>query len=155
MHQEPAAKKNPVFLTGIPGIDIQHDELFFMCNAQLDALGKKNPDLNAVIISLNDILVFLRSHCSTEESLLKMIDFPKVAEHKTQHRNLCSQFAKGIKELQNSEGSEISRYIRSFMNALRAHISVFDRDYKAHVDKIIALRKKFNISALKARVLAG
>ena len=155
MGKRMTAKLNPMYSTGIPGIDIQHNELISICNNTLDILEKTNPSFDSVAVFAEDILKCLKSHRSTEENLLKMVGFPKTAEHMAQHKILYYQLKEVMKALKNNDCTEISHYVFSFRNALLTHISVFDREYTDHIEEIITLKKKFNISALRAQVLAG
>ena len=153
MGGKPTVKLNPVYLTGIPGIDVQHEELFFTCDTLRKSSVRKNASLDSIIASAGEFLKNLKTHYTVEETLLEMIGFPKAAEHKAQHRKLFNVLKKEIKALKSNENPEISRFAHSLQDALINHIAVSDREYTVHIESLIEMRKKFNITALKARIL--
>ena len=155
MDREPKEKLAPQYLTGIPGIDMQHTELFFFCSKLLGNLkdGSFSPDLASE--SVKEILEGLEAHYLTEEILLDMIDFPRMAEHKTKHEKILNEVKDNIGAFSTANAVEMGRIIRAFRDNLLTHISVFDREYVLHVENIISLKEKFKITALKARSIAG
>jgi len=154
MSRKSTTKLNFAYATGVPGIDIQHNELFCMCNALQKSLVKMTAPLpDSVYLSVQDIMKHLKSHCFTEESLLEMIGFPKTAEHKIQHKKLFNLFRRQLRALKNKDVSEINSFVSSLRETLINHVSVSDIEFSVHIETLMALRKKFNITALKARVL--
>jgi len=153
MDRKPTPELNSEYSTGIPGIDNQHSELFFMCNVLLKNLVKENHPPDAAYLSAQDIMRNLKNHCSTEEYLLDMVGFPKTPDHKIQHKKIFKTLNKELKAIKNSKGSDVSRFVRTFRDSLRTHISDADSEYAIHVKNLIFLRNKYNITALKAQVL--
>jgi len=152
MSRKPASKLTPACLTGIPGIDSQHNEIFLMFKVLLKRLVKKDISLAAAYSSVEEIMKCLKSHCSTEEHLLDMIGFPKALEHKTHHKKLLRKLNRELKIIESSKG-EIGCFARTLWDIVRAHILDSDREYAIHIENLISMRKKYNITALKARVL--
>ena len=152
MGRKSTAKLDPKYLTGIPGIDSQHKEIVSMCNTLLKNLEKGNsPD--SAYASVEEIMRELKSHCSTEEYLLDMIGFPRAAQHKAQHKKFFAALNRKLKPLKNSECSKTGNFILTLRENLLAHISDYDKKYAVHIENLMALRKKFSITALKARAL--
>ena len=153
MGRKSAAKLKLSRSTGIPGIDIQHNELFAMLNSLLDILEKPDASTDSVIVSVEELVGAMKSHYSTEENLFLMINFPRIEEHKALHRKLLAQLRKVLKTLPKNGISGASVLLRVFCDDLIDHFAVYDREYSDHIEKLLSLRKKFNISALKARAL--
>lgn len=153
MKQKEPIKLEPQYITGIPGIDDQHTRLIAMCNSVLDNLEKKDVSFESVSASVQEIVDELKSHFSTEESLMEMIGFPEIAGHKTQHEKLGKLFSEELKNLNKDVNAETSRSVCTMRDSELEHMAVYDIEYAIHIEKIISLRQKFNITALKARTL--
>jgi hemerythrin-like metal-binding protein len=153
MGRKSSAEAVTLYSTGISGIDNQHNEIIFMLDALHDHLGKKDLSEEDIIVSMEEILVSLESHFSTELNLLEMIDFSGTKEHKKEHKKLNDRFLRKLKDLKKNEKATAGRFIISFRNTLMDHIANCDRVYVENIENIIALRKKFKITATKARKL--
>ena len=154
MGKEKNAKKDSFFITGIPGIDNQHDELIIMCKALQNRIEDKKTSPEFIDLSIQDIMGRFRSHYATEENLMEMIGFPAAQEHKAEHKKIFGKLAKKLKAHQENEKTDLSRFVSSFREEISEHIAVSDRKYAQHIEKLIALKKKFKITALKAQILA-
>ena len=152
MGRKPTVKLNAVHLTGIPGIDVQHNELFFMSNA-LNSLKKEKASPDSACAAAQELITHFKLHCTIEEGLLDMIAFPRAEEHKAQHKKLLAMLRKNLKALTNSKTPDIGSFAHIFQDAMLAHISDYDREYVTHIDNLIDVRKKYKITALRARDL--
>ena len=153
MKQKKFKKANSVYSTGIPGIDKQHQDLFLMCNALCDRLENETLSVEDSVNSLEGIVKCLKSHFATEQSLLDMIGFSGIKEHKKDHEKLCTRFMKEIKALENKKHVDVHSFIIESRDILFNHVAVLDREYADFTEELISLRKKYKITALKARVL--
>ena len=147
--------KKPVLTvpTGIPGIDDQHNTLFILCRDLLAALEKNKASTDSSAADLKVIIENLKTHITTEENLLVMIGFPGLEDHKSRHNKLLVQLKELQKSLKTRDVSESSRMFKDFYDDMQTHLSVYDQEYTVHIEKLLSLRKKFNISALTARIL--
>ena len=142
--------------TGIPGIDAQHKELLIMIDGFIDSLKNNNPSTDIIHDTIQEILGALRSHFATEESLLEMIAYPKLDEHKSQHKNFINMITGELEILENTDNSKICRFIHSYRHIALTHIAVFDREYTDFIEQLMCARKKFKISAIQAiKAIAG
>lgn len=155
MDQCPKIEISQNRITGIPGIDAQHKELFFVFDSFLKSLQKKDFSEDFVHSNIQTIIVHLLSHFSTEENLMEMISFPKLKEHKDQHRNIINVLKNETKNLANITGSEIRKLVLSFQHKILTHIDVFDREYALFIENLMDARKKFNITTFEAQQIAG
>jgi len=143
-------------VTGIPGIDSQHTELVFMLDAFLGSLKKDDLTLDFIYATLEGIMSSLKCHFLTEEGLMEIIDFPKIADHKAQHKEYICLFARELKALNNKhvEKVKIIQFVQAFRDTVIFHFTVSDGDYIGYIEKLITMREKFDISVLRARAIA-
>ena len=145
--------KLPV-IVGIPGIDAQHRTLFRLCETLLRRLKKESFSKEIVTKSFNEIIDHLKNHFSTEENLFELIAYPKAEEHKAEHSNILEQILREETVLKNSDRAEAAYFISVFQETYLNHITVFDKPYTLHIEKLVSLGKKFKITTLKAQTLA-
>ena len=145
---------NVPVIIGIPGIDAQHDEFFRMCEAVLERLKRDSFAPDVVSKSFNEIIDHLKNHFFTEENLFEIIGFPKAEEHKTEHVNLLAQILREEAILKNSDKAEAAYFISTFKESFMNHIMAFDKPYTGHIEKLVAIGKKFKITTLRAQTLA-
>jgi len=153
MRKKKSAETESDFLTGIPGIDSQHTELVFMCDSLISRIEKENPTPDFINLSIQEIMGRFKFHFVTEENLMEMIGFPDTAKHKAEHKKIFNKLNKKLKTFKDTRKSGFTRFVRSFKESIRKHIYVYDRAYTAHIEKLMDLKKKYNITALKAQVL--
>jgi len=144
------------FLTGIPGIDAQHKEIFAMLDGFMNSLKKDKLSNDVMRACIQEMFGILRNHFTTEESLMEMISFPKAEEHKAQHRNFVNMLTGELKILENTDNAKLSRFAQSYRHIAHTHITVFDREYVNYLEKIMmASKKKSNITSLDVQAMAG
>ena len=158
MGLENEEKQEPLFLTGIPGIDAQHKEWFLLCDSLIDSLEKGTISFDLQYSLIQDLLERMKTHFVTEDNLMEMISFPKSAEHKAAHNDFFTRLAKEADAHKSNESSGngnsgLSGFLRSLLEEIREHIAVFDKELTIHIESLMSLRKKYNITALKAQVL--
>jgi len=143
-------------LTGIPGIDVQHKELFMMLDGFLNSLKTEKFSPDIIQAAIQDIFEHMRSHLFTEENLMEMVAFPKVADHKAQHKNIFNLLTEERKILKNLDNSKLSRFLCSYRNIALVHISIFDFEYANFIENAMAVKKKSSITAIRApQAIAG
>ena len=153
MSQHANVKTNQQPITGIPGIDEQHKEFFALLDALQDHLEKENPSFDFVCTSIQKIMESLKAHFAVEESLMEMIGFPKLGDHKIQHEKCYRQVSDAVETLGKSKNLNIIDTISSMRDAALEHVTVFDVEYSAHIENLIELKQKYNITAIKAQIL--
>ena len=153
MRKDKGAEKDSHFLTGIPGIDSQHAEILFMCDALKNRIEEENPSPEFMNLSIQEIMHCFKSHTVTEENLLEMIGFPHAAKHKAEHKKIYSKLTKKNEALKKNKKVGVSRFVSSLRETIYNHVNVFDREYTIHIEKLMDLKKKYKITALKAQAL--
>ena len=140
-------------MIGIQGIDEQHKELLVLLDELLGYLGKEKSSYDCVTASLKKIMENLKSHYATEEKLMEMIGFSGLEEHKIRHEKLYRQIADAAETLEKSKNFNITDTIRIIREADLEHIASCDAEYMAHVDNLMELKQKYNITSVRAQIL--
>jgi len=139
------------YVTGIPGIDLQHKNLFMMVDNIIKSLKDDDLANDIVQAAIQHLLDYLRSHLFTEENLMEIIAFPRLNDHKAQHRNLINLMTEEKKILKVTDNKTISSFLRSYRNIGLTHITVYDREYADYVADLMATKKKYSIVSLKEK----
>ena len=143
---------NQHYLTGIPGIDKQHNELFEKLDGLIKHLKNKSLSAHNVRAAILDIFNDFKVHFTTEEAFMEMVNFPGIKDHVSQHRNLLNVISGEMKILENTDNLKIGHFIQSYRNMAQIHLDIFDREYVEYARKIMAQRKKKRISILKKQL---
>ena len=140
---------SPHYLCGIPGIDVQHKEIFMMLDGFIHSLKDDKLPRDIVYATLQELYEHLRSHIFTEENLLDMIGFPRAEDHKAQHRNFINLVTEEMKIIRETDYDKISRFMRSYRNIGLNHIAVFDHEYAEYITTLMAKKRKHSIVSLR------
>ena len=115
---------------GVPKIDSQHKELVDRINA-VTAMGTKSATDEETKKTLNFLGEYVVKHFRDEEELHKQSNYPKMAEHKEQHK----QFLKAFDDLKNEflkSGSSAKLTLEINNSAITwvvRHIKSSDKDF--------------------------
>jgi hemerythrin len=116
------------YSVGIKKIDEQHKKLVGHLNDLYEAMstGKGKDALNSV---LNGLVQYTKEHFSTEESLMKLYNYPEYEAHRQKHEKMAEHV---VKLKQKVDSGEISnpRQITDFLKEwLAKHILSTDKMY--------------------------
>lgn len=77
----------PEFLTGIEEIDAQHKEIEEVAQAVIDAVTARDKwhIVHYILVRLYELLRF---HFAVEESMMRIVAFPEIDEHKRIHADI-------------------------------------------------------------------
>ena len=153
MGQADDAEPKQLNITGISGIDTQHGEFIALYDELLDYLGKEALSFDFVYDSLQKIMKNLKSHFSTEEKLMEMTGFPGAEKHKSLHKKLYKQFSDTVKAVKKTKDINITDIVRAMRDADMEHIRLYDAEYVSHVENLITLGEKYNITSVRAQTL--
>ena len=151
MNQIQNTKSNYSNLTGIPGMDTQHNDLLSMCDSLLDILEKSDISSDFAVKSVREIIETLKSHFSAEENLLTLTNFPQRAEHTAQHKEQFELLLNELDALLERKNPEISCFVNHLRDVVLTQINVFDRDYAVHINNLMGMRDKLSFSAAGIR----
>ena len=137
------------YLSGIPGIDAQHKEIFLTLDGFINSLKDEKLPRDIVYATLQELYEHVRSHIFTEENLLDMISFPRAEDHKAQHRNFINLVTEEMKIIRETDYDKICRFMRSYRNIGLNHIAVFDHEYAEYITTLMSRKKKQSIVSLR------
>ena len=135
------------FSVGILEIDEQHKVLIGILNELSEAIDAiRGTEVRTQII--DRLIEYTRIHFIVEESLMRILEYPKYEEHKHQHEQLLSQIGEFLAKINNENMStyELLFFLRSW---LLNHILKSDKAYEKHflnmgVKKSLANRSWFD-----------
>ncbi len=122
------------FSVGIQEIDEQHKVLVGILNELSEAIDdRRGTEVRNVII--DRLLEYTRIHFTVEESLMRILGYPKYEEHKHEHERLISQVIDFISKItsDNMSSYELLFFLRSW---LLNHIMKSDKAYEEHFLKM-------------------
>lgn len=116
---------------GIDEIDAQHKEINEATKAVLEAIESQDKWhlVHYIVVRLYELLRF---HFAVEESVMRIVKFPEIEEHKRVHRDLL-QTVERLKAstLSSRGGSEEETMIRQF--SFLPHILGHDKKLAEHI----------------------
>ena len=95
----------------------------------------QNPKVNSAIIgeSLQNLLKYTKDHFKAEEELLYKHNYPKLEEHKKEHKKFLLQIICFIKDVLHGKSTVTEEMINFLVDWLLNHTSVHDQDYKSYI----------------------
>lgn len=113
----------PEYLTGIDEIDAQHREIEEVANAVVAAVLAKDKwsIVHYIVVRLYELLRF---HFAVEESVMRIVNFPEVAEHKRVHMEILrtvERIKAATLDPNSGEGKEILEQQFNFLTHIVDH----------------------------------
>ncbi len=129
----------PEFSVGIPHIDDEHKELIGLIQALETLAGAADHEtLERILSTLSE---YTKRHFLSEETMMKKMEYPKLIEHRNQHRAFIHKVSEFEVQFQSNKAAELSDEILKYLwTWLTTHILVHDKAYEA-------FRKERNIRA--------
>lgn len=75
---------------GIPELDVQHEEIYSVISSLVEA-AESNDKWQLVHYILVRLHELLRIHFAVEESVMRLIGFPELHQHKEMHKDLMDR----------------------------------------------------------------
>lgn len=112
---------------GIPEIDHQHQGLLDVINELWDVIVAR-ADVERVRRILEKLEQYTYAHFTAEEALMRVEDYPKFREHRSEHKDFINHVASAKAKLAGGEflGLDLLRYLTDW---LVRHIQGGDKDY--------------------------
>ncbi len=121
------------YALNVPIIDKQHKELFKMLNLIEDSF-KKGTTHSEIVKVLKFLVGYVKHHFAAEEEVMRMAEYPGLADHKILHKNLVSELMVKIKLLGTTKYINIYE-IEEFVTAwLCEHIIQEDMHIRDHIN---------------------
>lgn len=122
------------YSVGIKKIDEQHKKLVTYLNDLYEAMksGKGKEALDGI---LNGLVHYTKDHFTTEESLMKLYDYPEYEAHKQKHDKMAEHVVKLKHKVDSGEISS-PRQIADFLKEwLAKHILSTDQQYGPYLNQ--------------------
>jgi len=113
-------------------IDNQHKNLIQLTN---NLILNSNAKVNSEIIgeTLQKLLKHIKQHFRDEEELLEKCNYPKLEEHKKEHRKFVLKIVGFCKDVLDEKSTVTEEMINFLSGWLLNHTNVDDQDYKNYI----------------------
>ena len=121
------------YSVNIREIDEQHQKLVAMLNGLYEAL-KKGEGLEALGITLAELVRYTKTHFATEERFMKTHGYPGYLAHKDKHERMTNkvlEYAKMYEAGEIRSPIEISNFLKDW---LKKHIMQTDMGYSTFLN---------------------
>ncbi len=114
---------------GIPRVDAQHQELVRAFNELEDAI-QKGKGTDRVVPTLRFLGEYAVTHFSTEESLMRLYQYPRLVEHRAAHDAFKADFARLLKDTEGASHrvAKTMDVSRRMLDWLFTHIKRMDKE---------------------------
>lgn len=117
------------YACGEPTIDAQHEELFRLANALIDASLRQEENRGAFLAALEALLAHVVRHFADEEKILAAHGYAKLAQHAAAHRGLLGR-AGALKEAALRGEAKTGAVVEFLAHEVVAHhLLSADRDF--------------------------
>jgi hemerythrin len=113
-------------------IDNQHKYLIQLTN---NLILNSNAKVHSEIIgeTLTKLYKYIKEHFEDEEALLEKFNYPKLEEHKKEHRKFVLKIVGFCKDVLEGKSTVTEEMISFLVDWLLNHTSVDDQDYKSYI----------------------
>ena len=133
------------YSTGIDLIDKQHQELLGLTNDLYRSCQAGEESSNETFRKIAHATVdYVKYHFSAEERLLEEIDYPRAAEHKTQHASFVKRVLADVKNFETGKHLVPHNFARYLRDWILTHIAIHDRQYADFINHQNKLARKYD-----------
>ena len=113
-------------------IDNQHKNLIQLTN---NLILNSNAKVNSEIIgeTLQKLLKYIKEHFKDEEELLEKCNYPKLEEHKREHKKFVLKIVRFCKDVLDGKSTVTEEMINFLSGWLLNHTGIDDQDYKNYI----------------------
>jgi len=128
------AKRNIIdwdtrFKLNISLIDRQHHKLVQLTNSLHNACLESPETANRSFIeTVREAVNYVRFHFSTEEKLMRLIDFPGYTAHKKEHENFIKEVLTHTEKFNQTKFLVPNRFVLFLKEWILSHIAVCDKE---------------------------
>lgn len=117
-------------------IDEQHRELIritneFYVNCQTGGVIAKVSFLTALKAAVH----YVKTHFSTEEEIMRKVQYPEFEQHKKQHDDFVAEVQRQSKLFENEDNPDPAKFVSFLQNWIFGHIAASDKKYASYLDK--------------------
>ena len=125
------------FLVGNEQIDAQHKELVRMTNEFY--AGCQMGGVMAKVYFMKTIqgaVLYVKTHFSTEEAIMRQADYPDYGRHKQQHEDFVAEVTQQIHIFEQEDNPDPAGFVKYLMNWVLQHIAASDKQYMPYIAKL-------------------
>jgi len=123
---------NQSFSVGDPKLDDQHRRLFAYLN-DLHAAWQDGQISDPQLEILDNLVIYTRYHCASEENCLKRIDYNLLAEHQQIHADLVARLLARQKAIATGRTADYLEFLTWFRTQIVDHLKHEDQKYISHL----------------------
>ncbi|MDR0585138.1 MAG: bacteriohemerythrin [Treponema sp.] len=125
------------FLVGNSVIDRQHKELVrltneFWAGCQMGGVMAKVYFLQTI----QGTVLYVKTHFSTEEELMRKANYPDFDAHKKQHEDFVAEVTRQIQFFEKEDNPNPSKFVEYLMNWILKHVADSDKKYMPYIAKL-------------------
>jgi hemerythrin len=138
------------YSVGIPLIDDQHKELIRLTNTLYEGVMQGQAFSQAAFLkSIRGTVDYIGYHFSTEERVMKRVDYPGYQSHKKQHSDFVREVLKHVDDFTNGKPFSPNNFVYYLKDWILTHIAVTDKKLGAY---LIELKKEGSLSLITLKV---
>jgi len=119
---------------GIALVDTQHRELIKLTNQLYRAcFGGNEAANNAFSEAMSRMVEYVRFHFSTEQEMLKRINYPDYQDHKAKHDVLIKDILHAAEEYKMGKKFVPNQFVRTLKDWIFSHIAITDKLYAYYI----------------------
>lgn len=130
----------PSYETGINEIDLDHRQLFGIVNDLYEAM-KQAQGYELMNRTVDRLLEYTQRHFATEESFMRVSNYPKRLTHENEHRTFCARIEAmnaGRRLGKQPPSSEMMKFLCEW---LTTHVTTADKDLGRYLKRHLADEK--------------
>jgi hemerythrin len=116
------------YSVSVPQFDSQHKQLFALINRLHDAMAKGHAN-DVMAKTLDELILYTKSHFQAEEKLLESKGYPDLAAHKAQHEKFTSQVVQFQEDFISGKLTVTIQLMNFLRDWLIHHILETDKQY--------------------------
>jgi hemerythrin len=154
----PAAKGDHVtwsnsYSMGIKKIDDQHKGLMDFVNDLFNHVtGDEYEERTYFYKVIQQALLYVKMHFSTEEKIMIATNFPGYEEHKKVHDEFTMTIAKSIQDFKSKKRLVLEKFAYFLKDWVLSHIAVMDVQYALYFRKIATRKSDGKLTITKSDV---
>ena len=124
---------NDTYSVGNEDIDLQHQRLFSLFNALVEAIEGGKQQSAALQTLFRQLFGYVKSHFRFEEALMKSVEYPDFKEHKVGHEKIWDRlkeyrtnFHQIVDRERGAKAKEVAEFLQDW---LQGHIKEEDQQY--------------------------
>jgi hemerythrin len=124
----PLIEWNNTFSVGVSKIDEQHQEFVSLLNELHDSVQREKAG-EVISHVLTELQRYVIDHFKTEESWMKLYNFPDIASHKREHLEASQRVSFFVLEHERGQKTVVVDLLKFMTDFFLNHILTVDRNY--------------------------